>query len=93
MKQMLVLLCEKVDKLTRNKTDKSKQKYITVKEAAHAIGKSRKTVANYCSEYPEIRRKKEGRENLVHREDFQKAYENGRKLPFDRTVFNRKSVA
>ena len=93
MKQMLILLCDKVDKLARTKTEKVIQEYVTVKEAAHSVRKSRKTITNYCNEYPEIRRKKEGRENLVHQNDFQKAYENDRKIPFDREVFNRKNMA
>lgn len=93
MKQMMILLCDKVDKLVRTKIEKKEQEYVTVKEVAYSIGKNSKTVTNYCKEYPEIRRKKEGRENLVHQNDFKKAYEKGRKLPFNKEVFNSQKVA
>lgn len=77
MKHMLRLLCEKLDKLIRLKIEKKESEYVTAKEMAYFIKKNRKTVTNYCKEYPEIRRKKLGRENLVHQNDFQSAYEKG----------------
>ena len=93
LKQMMLSFGERLENKTKLISLKNDEGFITVKEAAYLIKKERKTVENYCKEYPEIRRKKEGRENLIQQKDFLKAYEKGRKTPFNREVFNRQKVA
>ena len=93
MKRLLNSFGEKLERKIKLIDSKSEERFVTVKEMAYLIKKDRKTVANYCKEYPEIRRKKEGRENLVHQIDFQKSFEKGRKTPFNREVFNTKKAA
>lgn len=93
MKKILLHLSAKIERQTNEKMEQKTPEFITVKEAAFLIKKYRKTVTNYCKEYPDIQRKKEGRENKIHRNEFLEAFKKGRKMPFDKKVFHRQKAA
>ena len=65
------------------------EEFYTVEEISMKIRKSHKTVHNYCRDYPMIKRKRVGRENLVCWIDFEKAFEKGRKAAFDPNIFKK----
>lgn len=68
------------------------EEFYTIEEISMKIRKSQKTVHNYCRDYPKIKRKRVGRENLVCWIDFEKAFEKGRTTPFDSSVFKKKDL-
>lgn len=90
MRQMIITLIDKVDRLSKKKEAEVKPEFCSIDEMAAEIKKSRQTVKNYLKENPQISRKKDGEKmNLLHREQFLLAFSKGRNSPFIAEVMNR----